>query len=57
MKYVERVGFKMVNHLQKAISYVEMDDRIKAINALRELVVDIQELIAAATIADREQAS
>lgn len=58
MRYAERVSHRVINRLQSVVSYVEMDDKTKALEVLRIVIVEVQELIAVAVLSDRdEQAS
>lgn len=47
MKYVERSARRLKNQIQKALSFTEMGNRERAMEAMREVVVELRELIRA----------
>lgn len=48
--YVDRISQRLINDTQRAISYVEMRDYQKALDAMRDIIADLHELTKAVSL-------
>lgn len=53
MKYVDQITKRLVSHTQRAVSYIEMGEYSKAMEALRDTIADLRELLKAVSLIEK----